>query len=430
MPELPERPSAEHLRKSAKRMARERSIRIAQAQRLLASEYGFRDWSALMRHLAKLRSETEESVSSLVAAVRARDLEAVHQALANGANPRLLFEGETPLHAAARHGTLAVIEALIEGGALEWQTDAAGRTPLDVARRARGPERSAIVALLDRNAIADPSFREAVAAIHRGDLRRLATLLDAEPRLLTVRIAGPEAYRKRKRPDYFRDPKLFWFVANNPTTVEHMASNIVGVARTMIERGVERADLEYTLGLVMTSSVAREQGHQRPLMRVLLGAGATATRDTIVSTAAHWERDALRALVEAGRPLDAPLAATFGDVAVLRALLPTSSPQDITLAFGLAVINRELETARLALEAGADIDAFLPVHSHSTALHQAAADDNVAMIDMLLRGGARRDILDTLWDGTPHGWALFGGHAAAAAALSEDGHGLPSRNGY
>ncbi|MBD5655540.1 MAG: ankyrin repeat domain-containing protein, partial [Candidatus Eremiobacteraeota bacterium] len=294
----------------------------------------------------------------------------------------------------------------------------AGRTALDVARRGRAPGRAAVVALLDRRAIADPSFRAAVAAIHSGDVTGLARLLDAEPRLLADRIVGPEVYRLRKRADYFLDPKLFWFVANNPTNVERMPANIVAVARVMIDRGVERADLDYTLGLVMTSSVAREQGHQIPLMRLLLEAGATATRDAIVATAAHWELEPLRALVAAGRPLDAPLAATFGDVESLRSLLQTADAEDIALAFGLAAINRHVDAARLALEAGADIDAFLPVHNHSTALHQAVANDHIELIEMLLRAGARQDIRDTLWGGTPLGWATFADKAAAAAALS------------
>ena len=51
---------------------------------------------------------------------------------------------------------------------------------------------------------------------------------------------GLEVYRKRARPDYFRDPKLFWYVANkSDTTVERMAPNVVAVVQTMLERGVE-----------------------------------------------------------------------------------------------------------------------------------------------------------------------------------------------
>src|SRR6185312_6626000 len=88
-------------------------------------------------------------------AVRRGDVQAVRNLLASGANPRLSNGREAPLHVAARHGPAAVVEALIEGGALEWQPNNKGRTPLDVARSGRAKERAAIIALLDRNAIFD-----------------------------------------------------------------------------------------------------------------------------------------------------------------------------------------------------------------------------------------------------------------------------------
>jgi ankyrin repeat protein len=413
-------PSTEHLRKEAKRLARNRAIQLAHAQRLLASDYGFRDWATLVQYVESVESvrvDGPESLPALVLAVRARDLEAVRAALTAGGNPRRYFNGETPLHTAARFGSLAIVEALIEGGALEWQRDVGGRTTLELARSGRSPDRDAIVALLDRERIPDASFRAAVAALHAGDIATLAALLDAEPRLLTARIIGPGVYRKRKRADYFRDPKLFWYVANNPTTVARIAPNIVDVARTMIERGVDRADLDYALELVMSSGVARAQGHQLPLMNELLAAGAVASQSAILAAAAHWELEPLRALIDAGTPYDAPIAAALGQADELRRTLPDSNAEDVDLAFGLAAINRQHEAAQMSLAAGANIDAFLPIHSHATALHQAAANDDVDMIELLLRAGARSDILDTLWDLTPLDWALHERNEAAAAAF-------------
>ena len=412
---LPARPSREHLRKQAKRLARERTLRLAEAQRVLAHEHGFGTWAELMRHVETVRGE--RAAPPVLVAVRAGDLEAVRRLIAGGANPRLGDGGETPLHAAARRGPLALVEALIAGGALEWQPDSAGRTPLEVARRGRARERAAIVALLDRGGITDASFRAAVDALHAGDLDVLGRLLDAEPRLLHERIVEPEVYRTATRPQYFLDPKLFWFIANNPTLVETMPRNIVEVARLMVERGVDKADLNYALALTTTSSAAREQGHQLPLMRLLLDAGATVTRETIASTAAYKELDALRALLEAGRPMTAPIAAALGEGAQLRELLHSAAPEDVSSAFGLAVINRQLEAARIALDAGADVDAFLPVHAHSTALHQAAVNDDVAMIELLLARGARADRRDTLWDATPLGWAIHEGRTGAQEVL-------------
>ena len=72
----------------------------------------------------------------------------------------------------------------------------------------------------------------------------------------------------------------------------------------------------------------------------------------------------------------------------------------------MAVINDQPETARLALDAGADVAAFLPVHDHSTALHQAALTDDVALIDLLLARGAPTDARDRMWNGTPLDWAI------------------------
>ena len=51
---LPEKPSEEHLRKQAKDLARGEAIQLAAAQRRLAREYGYRNWSELIRHVKSL----------------------------------------------------------------------------------------------------------------------------------------------------------------------------------------------------------------------------------------------------------------------------------------------------------------------------------------------------------------------------------------
>jgi hypothetical protein len=43
--------------------------------------------------------------------------------------------------------------------------------------------------------------------------------------------------------------------------------------------------------------------------------------------------------------------------------------------------------------------------SHSTLVHQAALDGDVALLELLAAYGARLDIADTLWRATPLGWA-------------------------
>ena len=117
-------------------------------------------------------------------------------------------------------------------------------SPCGSAKRGKAVDKAEIVALLDRTRIAEPSFRAAVKALQKGDAASSARLIDAEPRLLHERMLGPEAYRKASRSQYFRDPRLFWFIANNPTPMKRMPENMVEIAETMIARGVDKTDLD------------------------------------------------------------------------------------------------------------------------------------------------------------------------------------------
>ena len=60
MPDLPQCPSLEHLRKQAKARKRDASIPLGQAQRELAREYGFASWPRLVHHVQALELEGVE----------------------------------------------------------------------------------------------------------------------------------------------------------------------------------------------------------------------------------------------------------------------------------------------------------------------------------------------------------------------------------
>ncbi len=51
MPDLPARPSLEHLRKQAKVYRREHGVGLARAQHQIAVGYGFASWPRLVRHV-------------------------------------------------------------------------------------------------------------------------------------------------------------------------------------------------------------------------------------------------------------------------------------------------------------------------------------------------------------------------------------------
>ncbi len=50
-------------------------------------------------------------------------------------------------------------------------------------------------------------------------------------------------------------------------------------------------------------------------------------------------------------------------------------------------------------------------------LHQAALGGHEAVVRLLVGRGARPDIRDTIWQGTPLGWELHGGGKAMAECL-------------
>jgi peptide-methionine (S)-S-oxide reductase len=438
---LPARPSQEHLRKLAKRLAKSENLKLAAAQRRLAADYGFANWAALMRGAENAASQPREKLPALSEAAARADLATVRDLLAQGApadgergeaHPPLWYacDGDapaarriavanllldagasprhsgkddmTPLHAAARRGPRTLVELLIRRGALSWQTDRRRRTPIDYARGGEAPDRDAIIELLDRPVIRDKRFRAAVDAIHAGDLAGLERLLDRHPELMRMRAVEPDCYPQ----DYFRDPKLFWFIANNPTLMRRMPKNIGAIGAAMIARGVAQEDLDEALGLVMSNGLSRAQSRQAELVTLLIEAGATATPPTVLVALAHRCVAPIRTLLDRGHPMTAPIAAALGRDRELASLLANAAPQERQEALALAVINRQAEAARLCLDAGADINAFLPVHKHSTPLHQASVNDDGAMLRLLVERGARLDTRDKLWNGTPLNWAV------------------------
>jgi ankyrin repeat protein len=449
---LPANPSHEHLRKQAKRLAKSHEIALSAAQRRLAGEYGYRSWAALMRVVDGASSTPDVGPSPLSAAAARVDEATVRDLLLRGEPPngrndevntplwyvcasdapaerritiaRILLEagasprencegGATALHAAARRGPIALVELLIRHGAFGWQADRRGKTALDYARKGSADDRERIVELLDRPVIRDARFREAVRAIHAGNVAALGRLLDRHPELLRERAIEPDCYPR----DYFRDPKLFWFIASNPTLVRKMPANIADIAQVMIARGVEQADLDGTLELVMSSADLRKQGLQVRLVALLVDAGATATPQAIRVALAHYEVEPVLALLDRGIRMTAPIAAALGRNDALKSLLVGASPDDRQEALGMAVINKQLDAARLCLDAGADPSRFLPVHSHAMPLHTAVLNDDVEMLKLLVARGARLDVRDKRWNGTPLGWAVHNKKAEAEAYL-------------
>jgi hypothetical protein len=257
--------------------------------------------------------------------------------------------------------------------------------------------------------IKDPIFRRAVDLLDTGDVSGLRAHLKRHPKLTRQRVLFEGG-------NYFRNPTLLEFIAENPIRHGTLPKNIVEIAKVILDAGVEPAALNETLGLVATGRVPRECHVQRPLIDLLCDRGADP--DSAINAAAlHSEMEAVHALIARGAKLNLPVAAALDRVEDVRQLLSSADSQNRHLALALAAQFGHVEIVRLLLDAGEDPNRYNPGHSHSTPLHQAAFAGHEAVVRLLVERGARLDLKDVLWHGTPAGWAKYGGRTELAEYL-------------
>ena len=271
------------------------------------------------------------------------------------------------------------------------------------------------------------AFESAVESVVDGDLDRLRQALRRDPALIHARSSRICCFD----PPVHRASLLHYVAANG---VEHERQrtppNAVAIARTLLEAGADAdalADMYgapcTTMSMLVSSSHPAAAGVQVPLIHLLLDFGAaiegcgTKKWGTPLFTAlAFGMSDAARALAERGARIDLPHAAGLGLVDDTARLLPSSDTEARRRALSLAAQHGHAETVGLLLDAGTDPDRYNPEsnHPHTTPLHQAVLGGHEAVVRLLVRRGARLDIRDTIWDGTPLGWVLYGGGKAKA----------------
>jgi peptide-methionine (S)-S-oxide reductase len=280
---------------------------------------------------------------------------------------------------------------------------------------------------MDDPGMLDSLFRQAVAAIDSGDVAALERLLAANPRLVRDRLEAPGAWLRDKvsgaLDGFFQHPYLLWFVAEDPVRNGKLPGNISHVARTIIEtakrKGVHslQEQLDYALRLVCWSWIARQCAVQIELIDVMVDAGACVDGRTVYQGRFGTHCDAAiyngnfaaaERLLERGAPLTLTTALCLGRWADALRLATTATLSEKQDAFVQAALNGNAVALRHMLALGVDPNTVSARNqSHGTALHHAVWSGSLASVRVLVEAGADTSRRDTIYDGTPLGWAQY-----------------------
>jgi ankyrin repeat protein len=265
-------------------------------------------------------------------------------------------------------------------------------------------------------------FESAVEAVVNGDFAALVEALHRDPALVHARSTRVCCFD----PPVHRATLLHYVAANGVEAYrQRTPANAVEIARVLLQAGSvpdALADMYgtecTTMAMLVSSDHPFKAGLQVPLVELLLdfgadieGRGGRKWGGPLVTALTFGMSDAAEALARRGAHIDLPAAAGLGRTDVALRLLPSASAETRHRALSLAAQQGHPEIVRALLDAGEDPDRYNPEsnHPHCTPLHQAVLGGHLPVVQLLIARGARLDIEDTIWHGTPLGWALHAG---------------------
>jgi hypothetical protein len=270
------------------------------------------------------------------------------------------------------------------------------------------------------------AFRNAVDALDGGDLKGLEAIVRANPAVLTYRCQIGEWYET----GYFEGATLLTHVAGNPIR-RPLPANILDVTRLLLTLGADpnssTAKGWTTIGLILTGKQVADAGVGVKLIDLLKGAGASddiGGDDILSPPLFNCGRATAEELAARGAKMRLWHAAGLGRIDEMRRLLIVESAKgDLELALFYATFQREKEAARFLVEQGAVGDVLIdPKYAtRATALHNAAGNGDLEIVQLLVTHGARADIVEPTFHGTALGWARHAGHSAVAEYLERHG---------
>jgi ankyrin repeat protein len=264
-------------------------------------------------------------------------------------------------------------------------------------------------------------FESAAEAVITGDLPALHALLREHPELVRARSTRITNFD----PPVHRATLLHYVAANGVESYRQKTpSNALEIARALLTAGAEPDALARmyggdctTMSMLVSSTHPAQAGLQVGLVETLVEFGASVEArgegrwtSPLMTALVFGYLDAGEALVRLGaRVENIATAAGLGRLAETKSLLPTADAESRHRALALAAQLGHVDVVRLLLDAGEDPNRYNPegTHSHATPLHNTIAAGHLPMVRLLVERGARLDIKDTLFQGTPLGWAEY-----------------------
>ena len=273
-------------------------------------------------------------------------------------------------------------------------------------------------------------FETAVEAVVSGDIATLRAMLRENPELTHARSARRH------------HATLLHYIAANG--VEGMRQktppNAVEVGKLLLESGSEvdgLADMYEeqctTMSMLVSSAHPAVAGLQGKLAELLIDYGAafegrgSKWNSALMTALTFGYPDTAQTLARRGAPIDnLAAAAGLGRLADTARLLPGADGTSRHIALALAAQLGHAEVVRLLLDAGEEPNRYNPdgFHAHATPLHHAAVSNHLSVVKLLVERGARLDMRDTVYQGTPLGWAMHGKSFEVADYLRA--HGAPT----
>jgi Ankyrin repeat/Ankyrin repeats (many copies) len=440
---LPEKPSLEYLKKQAKELLREiRPAKLADAQRVLAQEYGFASWTKLKAHIQSLNFTPAEALQQAVCDM---DAPRVQELLENYPQLRAKINeplpsygfGQHALFAAVQRSDRATIDVLLGAGAdirkrTEWW--AGGFGVLDDC----APDM--VEFLVERGAVLD-----AHSAARLGLIGTLRELIAAYPSLVHARGGDGQT------PLHFASTiEVAQFLLDHGADIDardidhestpaqymlrvdqkrHYPKDRQDVARFLVSRGC-RTDLLMAAALGDVELVRSHLDREPTCIRISVSdqwfpmqnprAGGTIyiwmlgryrTAHTVARDFGH--EDVFDLLMQrTPDDLKLSLACELGDESAFREFLAKNpyaakslSDADLRKLPDAAQSNNT-NAVRLMLAAGWPVDA--PGDAGATALHWAGFHGNVEMTREILRHRPSLEMKSREYAGTALSWAIYG----------------------